>query len=520
MDTLDNTEWDVLVIGTGLKQSLLALALSRSGKKILHIDENAYYGGAEAAFSLQEAEEWAKKVNEDSVAAFTTVSISKPDLSESETSQVSLSASRSYTLALSPQLIYTRSALLQSLISSKVYRQLDFVAVGSWWVYSAGSTGLDNGGVSSSDSSATLQGTLLKVPNGREDVFQDQGLDFKAKRALMKFLRFIGEYEEQGELWEDYKARSFPSFLSEQFKVPVSLHAPLLALTLSPAPPEQTTTEYALPRIARHLRSIGSIGAGFGSVITRFGGMSEIAQVACRACAVGGGVYVLGKGASTIERPEVAQVGTSGIKLCLEDSETVTTQWLIGDDTAHDTPEPLYCRSITIVSSTLAHLFSPIAEGAPPPACAVVIFPSGSLSLDGSRAQGSESPPVYILVHASDTGECPRGQSILYASTSLSGETGFQLLNKAVQALLSSIDVTPLPAILWSMQYGQRPGSSNALPEGADERLLGFSPSSLDLTVDDSILDQVKEVWQKIVGDNGGEFLTFEDREANLDDDE
>lgn len=25
MDTLDNTEWDVLIIGTGLQQSLLAL---------------------------------------------------------------------------------------------------------------------------------------------------------------------------------------------------------------------------------------------------------------------------------------------------------------------------------------------------------------------------------------------------------------------------------------------------------------------------------------------------------------
>jgi RAB protein geranylgeranyltransferase component A len=38
--------------------------LSRSDKKILHIDENEYYGGAEAAFSLNEAEEWARSVNE------------------------------------------------------------------------------------------------------------------------------------------------------------------------------------------------------------------------------------------------------------------------------------------------------------------------------------------------------------------------------------------------------------------------------------------------------------------------
>jgi|TARA_R110002003_G_scaffold41_23_gene3020 RAB protein geranylgeranyltransferase component A len=28
MDTLDNTEWDVLIVGTGLQQSLLALYVS------------------------------------------------------------------------------------------------------------------------------------------------------------------------------------------------------------------------------------------------------------------------------------------------------------------------------------------------------------------------------------------------------------------------------------------------------------------------------------------------------------
>lgn len=41
----------------------LASALSRSGKKVLHVDKNPYYGGPEAAFSLQEAEKWAKRIS-------------------------------------------------------------------------------------------------------------------------------------------------------------------------------------------------------------------------------------------------------------------------------------------------------------------------------------------------------------------------------------------------------------------------------------------------------------------------
>ena len=38
-------------------------ALSRSGKKILHLDKNDYYGGSEAALSLDEAETWCKRIS-------------------------------------------------------------------------------------------------------------------------------------------------------------------------------------------------------------------------------------------------------------------------------------------------------------------------------------------------------------------------------------------------------------------------------------------------------------------------
>ena len=37
---------------------------------MLHIDKNDYYGGAEAALSLQEAEAWADTVNEGKVYSY------------------------------------------------------------------------------------------------------------------------------------------------------------------------------------------------------------------------------------------------------------------------------------------------------------------------------------------------------------------------------------------------------------------------------------------------------------------
>jgi hypothetical protein len=459
-------------------------------------------------------------------------------------------------LALSPQIIYARSTLLQHLVSSRVYRQLEFLAVGSWWVY--------RHDTASAGDAASKK--LLKVPNGREDVFQDHQLDFKAKRTLMKFLRFITEYEEQTEVWDTCRQQPFPQFLSEQFKIPSTLQGPLLALALSQSISSNTTTEYALPRIARHLRSIGVFGAGFGAVIPKWGGLAEISQVSCRACAVGGGVYVLGKGLTPSANAEPTSEGD--IKLHLKDGEVVTAKWVVGGSTS-SADEDVHCRSMTVVASPLAPLFPPIAEEAPAPASAVVVFPSGSLSLDDSD---DELPPVHIFVHSSDTGECPSSQSkfptflalpavmminytntylhclkhlkiissdklilwhpltlvstcvykahiangasgILYASTSLSSDKGFVLLRKAVDALLASVDVSPAPEVLWSAQYQQHASSGSESLPADNKRFLSFPHPSMDLAFDDTILDNVKEVWQKIVGEDGGEFLVFQDRE-------
>ncbi|KAH8730613.1 hypothetical protein GQ44DRAFT_700584 [Phaeosphaeriaceae sp. PMI808] len=446
-------------------------------------------------------------------AAFSNITITKADadVAEAGSSRPALSFSRAYNLARSPQLIYARSSLLQYLVSSRVYRQLDFLAVGSWWVYASGT-----GDKTSASGESKQIGRLLKVPNGREDVFQDHELDFKAKRALMKFLRFIGEYEEQAEIWEKHRQQPFPQFLAHQFKVPQALQHPLMALTLSPNTPDQTTTEYALPRIARHLRSIGVFGAGFGAVIPKWGGLAEITQVSCRACAVGGGVYVLGKGICP-SGVETFETTGSGTKLLLKDGEAITARWIVGG-TSSAAPEQFYCRSMSVISSALTPLFPPTPEEAPSPASAVVVFPSGSLSLDSTL---EALPPVQILVHSSDTGECPAGQSVLYASTLLKGNPGFELLSRAIDTLLATVDVSPQAEVLWRAQYHQQPSSgTEPLPIDPSGRILRFPPLSMDLAFDDEIFGRVKDVWEKIVGDDAGEFLVFQDREVYDDDNE
>ncbi|KAG0223952.1 hypothetical protein BGW42_005441 [Actinomortierella wolfii] len=62
LDSLDTTVFDAIVLGTGFTQSIVAAALARAGKTVLHLDENDYYGGESGAFGLKELLVWAQRM--------------------------------------------------------------------------------------------------------------------------------------------------------------------------------------------------------------------------------------------------------------------------------------------------------------------------------------------------------------------------------------------------------------------------------------------------------------------------
>jgi ribulose 1,5-bisphosphate synthetase/thiazole synthase len=43
-DWLDDTAYDVIIVGTGLTETVAAAALARSGRKVLHLDALPFYG--------------------------------------------------------------------------------------------------------------------------------------------------------------------------------------------------------------------------------------------------------------------------------------------------------------------------------------------------------------------------------------------------------------------------------------------------------------------------------------------
>jgi RAB protein geranylgeranyltransferase component A len=236
----------------------------------------------------------------------------------------------------------------------------------------------------------------------------------KAKRMLIKFLRSINQPAQMGgdddkPVIEEDLGIPFPEYLTSRFNAPPELYDALASLSLSQRSPQQTSAKFAVPRIKRHLASMGVFGPGFGSLLSRWGCGAEIAQVGCRALAVGGGVYVLGRGIQSID----AQKDEDGFhQVTLSDGERIRSRYVVGslwdlpvEENGPQIATHKVARSISVVSSPLDRLFPPTAEGGPVPAGAVVVVPGQNLA-----GETADVPPIHLLIHSSETGECPNGQ--------------------------------------------------------------------------------------------------------------
>ena len=231
----------------------------------------------------------------------------------------------------------------------------------------------------------------------------------------MKFLKFVLDYdtESQAELWKPSESEPLAEFLEREFKLDGDLQSYVVTLTLSAD--GKISVGDGLAAIHRHLTSMGMFGAGFAAVYPKWGGLSEVAQVGCRAGAVGGAVYMLGTGISEVQRMD--SDGETNVQVSLANGVVVKSKTLVQSTKETSTDSVLLSRLIAVVNSPVSSMLQVVVEGAPTPCAAVVAFPVGSISTDDGTASGF---PIYALVHSSDTGECPAGQCEYFPSLDLS----------------------------------------------------------------------------------------------------
>ena len=268
-------ECDVLIIGTDLSNAILAAALQASGKKVIHIDQNDFYGAGDSSmappFDFNGL---------DSVVSHTSVteggSISK------------LGKSRDYNIELTPRVLFASSSIISSLRDLSISDYMDFKALRLFYIYQ--------------------DGKLVKAPSSKEDIFTDAAMPLMTKRRLMKFLKAATSGDDA---LSAYNQDSLQKTLSSAYKLEDHLVNAIcysLALSLDP----NTTVQDSLKPINAHLKSIGLFG-NFPAVVTMYGAGSELSQAYCRKAAVHGCTYILGQ--KIIKQHENSVELESGLRL-------------------------------------------------------------------------------------------------------------------------------------------------------------------------------------------------------------
>ena len=111
---MDGSEYDIVVMGTGITESILSGLLSMEGQKVLNIDMNPYYGDSVASLNLTRL--WEKF---------------KPK----EQPPKELGHNRDWNVDLTPKFVMSNGKLIKMIIKTQVKDYLNWRIVDGTYVY-------------------------------------------------------------------------------------------------------------------------------------------------------------------------------------------------------------------------------------------------------------------------------------------------------------------------------------------------------------------------------------------------
>lgn len=186
---IDPTTFDLIVIGTGLPESIISAAAAAAGKTVLHLDPNPFYGSHYSSLSPNHLLSF---LNSNTQNPTNTRSINSPDQSPSSslielnlttrplyTVIDSLSSSQqidSKNLSLDlngPRVLFCADYSVDLLIKSSANQYMEFKNI-------EGSLISDN-----------ENGALRNVPDSKSAIFKDKSLGLIEKRMLYDFLKLV-----------------------------------------------------------------------------------------------------------------------------------------------------------------------------------------------------------------------------------------------------------------------------------------------------------------------------------------
>ncbi|KAJ6775498.1 RAB GDP-DISSOCIATION INHIBITOR [Salix purpurea] len=186
---IEPTTFDLIAAGTGLAECIVAAAASASGKTVLHLDTNPFYGSHYSSLSVPELTSFLNSnstpSSPPSSTSTTTDSLdysivnltTQPVYSDVEIScfypELLEENLRKFNLDLcGPRVLFCADKLIDLMLKSGASHYVEFKSIDASFVGDG-------------------NGKLWNVPDSRAAIFKDKSLTLKEKNQLMRFFKLV-----------------------------------------------------------------------------------------------------------------------------------------------------------------------------------------------------------------------------------------------------------------------------------------------------------------------------------------
>ncbi|KAE8690440.1 Rab GDP dissociation inhibitor alpha [Hibiscus syriacus] len=263
-------EYDVIVLGTGLKECILSGLLSVDGLKVLHMDRNDYYGGESTSLNLIQL--WKKFRGNDKPPAH-------------------MGSSRDYNVDMIPKFMMANGTLVRVLIHTDVTKYLYFKAVDGSFVFN--------------------KGKVHKVPATDMEALKSPLMGIFEKRRARKFFLYVQTYDEK-----DPKTHEGMDLTRVSTKDLIAKYGlddntvDFIGHALALHRDDRYLDEPALDTVKRmklYAESLARFQGGSPYIYPLYG-LGELPQAFARLSAVYGGTYMLNKPECKVEYDDEGKV--------------------------------------------------------------------------------------------------------------------------------------------------------------------------------------------------------------------
>lgn len=384
---MDET-YDVIVMGTGLKECILSGMLSVSGKKVLHVDRNPYYGGESASLTpLDQVFQHFKR----------------PEV------QDKYGRGRDWNVDLIPKFLMANGQLVKLLIHTGVTRYLEFKSVAGSYVYKAGK--------------------IHKVPADEKEALATSLMGLFEKRRFKNFLQHVQDYNVDDP--KTYKGVE-PTMVAKQLYEKYSLEPSTQDFTghaLALFQNDEYMVKPCVDLIKRcRLYSDSLARYGTSPYLYPLYGLGELPQGFARLSAIYGGTYMLDKPVEKIVMEDGHVVGVTS------QGETAKCGIVVCDPTY----APDRCKTVGKVVRAICILRHPIQNTKDAQSVQIII----------PQNQVGRKTDIYVCMVSSTHCVCAKGYFLAIVATTVETNNpeeelkpGLDLLGDIEEKFVSVVDL-------------------------------------------------------------------------------